>query len=715
MMIRWFRSRVLIIINPMHIPVTELVEEPGGFYRFIFYLYGVMKTGTRIFLICCLALCAGTGCSGHNRNTVLLPLPQEVAWRDGYFCGRNVRLAGTAAGTEAVRDFLVESGAGLSQNADRVAEVTLVERLDRAKVNQDEAYRLLVTRKSLKIEAVSERGVYWAVQTLRQLADSTGRGVRIPCCEITDWPAFRIRGFMHDTGRSYISPEELKKEIELLSRYKINTFHWHLTENQAWRLESKIYPQLNSSENTVRFPGCYYTHEQVRDILDFCRRHQVMLIPEIDMPGHSAAFVRTFGCSMQSPEGKAILKELIGEACDLFAEVPYFHIGTDEVHFTDPQFVPEMVSFVRSKGKKVISWNPGYGYAPGEIDMTQLWSYRGKAQPGIPAIDSRFHYANHFDLFGDIVALYNSRIYDSDCGSDDLAGTIVAFWNDRKLPDERNILSQNAFYPYMLAIAERSWMGGGSEYFDSKGVILPPDTSRVFREFADFERRMLWHKENCFAGESFPYVKQTDVRWAVTDAFPNDGDLSRSFPPEKGLTESYTFEGKEYGVRKVTGAGIYLRHVWGSTVPALYREPKENSTAYAWTWVYSPKSQDLGLLVEFQNYSRSENDLPPPSGRWDYSGSRIYLNDRELLPPEWTGTHTEKSSETPLGNENCTARPPLPVHLDQGWNKVFIKLPVGRFTTPEIRLVKWMFTAVFVTPDGSRAAEGLTYSPDRKR
>lgn len=715
MMIRWFRSRVLIIINPMHIPVTELVEELGGFYRFIFYLYGVMKTGTRIFLICCLALCAGTGCSGHNRNTVLLPLPQEVAWRDGYFCGRNVRLAGTAAGTEAVRDFLVESGAGLSQNADRVAEVTLVERLDRAKVNQDEAYRLLVTRKSLKIEAVSERGVYWAVQTLRQLADSTGRGVRIPCCEITDWPAFRIRGFMHDTGRSYISPEELKKEIALLSRYKINTFHWHLTENQAWRLESKIYPKLNSPENTVRFPGCFYTHEQVRDILDFCRRHQVMLIPEIDMPGHSAAFVRTFGCSMQSPEGKAILKELIGEACDLFAEVPYFHIGTDEVHFTDPQFVPEMVSFVRSKGKKVISWNPGYGYAPGEIDMTQLWSYRGKAQPGIPAIDSRFHYANHFDLFGDIVALYNSRIYDSDCGSDDLAGTIVAFWNDRKLPDERNILSQNAFYPYMLAIAERSWMGGGSEYFDSKGVILPPDTSRVFREFADFERRMLWHKENCFAGESFPYVKQTDVRWAVTDAFPNDGDLSRSFPPEKGLTESYTFEGKEYGVRKVTGAGIYLRHVWGSTVPALYREPKENSTAYAWTWVYSPKSQDLGLLVEFQNYSRSENDLPPPSGRWDYSGSRIYLNDRELLPPEWTGTHTEKSSETPLGNENCTARPPLPVHLDQGWNKVFIKLPVGRFTTPEIRLVKWMFTAVFVTPDGSRAAEGLTYSPDRKR
>ena len=72
-----------------------------------------------------------------------------------------------------------------------------------------------------------------------------------------------------------------------------------------------------------------------------------------------------------------------------------------------------MVAYIRDKGKKVISWNPGWKYKTGEIDMMQLWSYRGKAQQGIPAIDSRFHYLNHFDTFGDIIALYNSRIYNA--------------------------------------------------------------------------------------------------------------------------------------------------------------------------------------------------------------------------------------------------------------------------------------------------------------
>ncbi len=671
----------------------------------------------RLPLLFSMALWALAACVGHDQAPALLPMPQELTWTQGYFRESAVTLCGDASVSGAVREWLEESGVSCSGSAGRKVVVRRVGKFDKVPVGQEEAYRLGVSRDSLVIEALSERGVFWAVQTLRQLAVRTESGLRLPCCEITDWPAFRIRGFMHDAGRSYISPEEIKREIELLSRFKINVFHWHLTENQAWRLESRIYPQLNSPQNMTRHPGCFYTQDQIRDILDFCRRHQVLLIPEIDMPGHSEAFERTFGCGMQSGRGKAILKELVSEACELFAEVPYLHIGTDEVHFSDPDFVPEMVSFVRSKGKKVVAWNPGYAFAPGEIDMTQLWSYRGKAQQGIPAIDCRFHYANHFDLFGDLVALYDSRICDEEIGGSDVAGTILAFWNDRRLPHEKSILLQNAFYPYMLALAERSWTGGGSEYFDGGGVILPPEESRVFREFADFERRMLWHKEHTFAGEPFPYVRQTDVRWSVTDAFPNGGDLSRRFPPEEELSDTYFFEGREYGTRRVTGAGIYLRHVWGELVPALFEKPRENSTAYAYTWVYSTEAQDVGLLLEFQNYSRSENDLPPPAGCWDFKGSRIWLNGEELLPPVWTGTPGQVSSETALGNENCTARTPLQVHLDKGWNRVLLKLPVGRFSTPETRLVKWMFTAVFVTPDGKDAAEGLTYSavPHRRQ
>lgn len=643
----------------------------------------------------------------------LLPKPQ--LYKD---TGKNFTMGKVKLSTPVLRPewevFIMNAGGEIVEHSSSVIEVELVPSIEEARLNGAEAYRLSVSNKRIKIEAVTEQGVYWAMQTLRQLERKKGKRSSVAGCEIVDWPAFRIRGFMQDVGRSYISMEELKREIEILSRFKINVFHWHLTENQAWRLESKIFPMLNDSVNTIRMPGKYYTLEEARDLVDFCKKHQVLLIPEIDMPGHSAAFVRAFRHDMQSPEGMKILKLLLDEVCETF-DVPYLHIGTDEVEFTNPHFVPEIVAYVRSKGKKVISWNPGWHYKPGEIDMTHLWSYRGKAQPGIPAIDSKFHYLNHFDVFGDIVALYNSRIYDQAEGSEDIAGTILALWHDRLIDNEWNLVIENGLYPNMLAIAERAWRGGGTEYFDGLGTILPPEDTEAFKEFADFEKRMLWHKEHTFKGYPFAYVKQTNVKWNITDAFPNGGDMDKVFPPEQELKDIYHYNGNTYGVRQAIGAGIYLRHVWGDMVPAFYADPKENHTAYAYTWVYSPKDQEVGLWAEFQNYSRSEMDLAPLPDKWDYKGSRIWINDREILPPVWTATHKVKSYEVPLGNENCVGRVPLAVHLNKGWNKVFLKLPIGKFKMAETRLVKWMFTAVFVTPDGERAVEGLIYSPDKQK
>lgn len=654
-------------------------------------------------------------CAITIAQTSISLLPKPQLYKD---TGKNFTMGKVKLSTPVLRPewevFIMNAGGEIVEHSSSVIEVELVPSIEEARLNGAEAYRLSVSNKRIKIEAVTEQGVYWAMQTLRQLERKKGKRSSVAGCEIVDWPAFRIRGFMQDVGRSYISMEELKREIEILSRFKINVFHWHLTENQAWRLESKIFPMLNDSVNTIRMPGKYYTLEEARDLVDFCKKHQVLLIPEIDMPGHSAAFVRAFRHDMQSPEGMKILKLLLDEVCETF-DVPYLHIGTDEVEFTNPHFVPEIVAYVRSKGKKVISWNPGWHYKPGEIDMTHLWSYRGKAQPGIPAIDSKFHYLNHFDVFGDIVALYNSRIYDQAEGSEDIAGTILALWHDRLIDNEWNLVIENGLYPNMLAIAERAWRGGGTEYFDGLGTILPPEDTEAFKEFADFEKRMLWHKEHTFKGYPFAYVKQTNVKWNITDAFPNGGDMDKVFPPEQELKDIYHYNGNTYGVRQAMGAGIYLRHVWGDMVPAFYADPKENHTAYAYTWVYSPKDQEVGLWAEFQNYSRSEMDLAPLPDKWDYKGSRIWINDREILPPVWTATHKVKSYEVPLGNENCVGRVPLAVHLNKGWNKVFLKLPIGKFKMAETRLVKWMFTAVFVTPDGERAVEGLIYSPDKQK
>lgn len=599
-----------------------------------------------------------------NHPSSLLPLPQKYS-----FNGKQV-------------------------NAKMAVEERIVAQIEGAKF-QEEAYHLSVTKKGILLEATTPKGMYWGRQTLEQLKYTKNKKTWVPQCDITDWPAFRIRGFMHDVGRSYIPVEELKREISLLSRYKINVFHWHLTENQAWRLECRKYPQLNAPENMEREKGKFYTLDEARQLVEFCKQHQVLLIPEIDMPGHSAAFERTFKTDMQSEKGTQILKDIIDEVCATF-DVPYLHIGTDEVQFTNPDFVPMMVKYIRDKGKKVISYNPGWNYKPGEIDMMQLWSYRGKAQKGIPAIDCRYHYANHFDTYADLVAMFNSRIYNQPEGSDDLAGCIIAFWNDRFIDNTPQLLAENNFYPYMLTLAERAWRGGGNCYFDGKGTLLWEDEPEQLAAFREFEHRLLWQKKTWLKEVPFPYVRQTQSEWQITDAFPNGGDLNKVFPPEEKEDSVYQYEGKTYKTRKVIGNGIYLRHVWGTLVPGFYANPQENHTAYATRWIYSPKERKAKLALEFQNYSRSESDLAPRQGTWDYKCSRAWLNGQEIMPPVWENTNTERSNEITLKNENYMSRPAIDITLKKGWNKLMLKLPVGKFSSRETRLVKWMFTAALV-------------------
>ncbi|MDE6452390.1 MAG: family 20 glycosylhydrolase, partial [Odoribacter sp.] len=190
----------------------------------------------------------------------LLPLPQKCVFSGKPFAVGKVRLQ-TPVLEREFRDIWKQMGGVVERQAQADIVVKLVPELKGIPLNRNEAYRLNVTSHNITVEAETERGVYWAVQTLRQLAQKKGKRIVIPGCAITDWPAFRIRGFMQDVGRTYISMEELKREIAVLSRFKINVFHWHLTENQAWRLESRIFPVLNDSANMTRCPGKYYTLE----------------------------------------------------------------------------------------------------------------------------------------------------------------------------------------------------------------------------------------------------------------------------------------------------------------------------------------------------------------------------------------------------------------------------------------------------------------------
>ena len=649
----------------------------------------------------------------------LLPKPQHIEVLSGKCNTSRLKPEGLYLQDE-LKDLLLRQGYTIDNNSPIVIRTTIVPSLPKVYFNKLEAYRLRIAPDGIYIDALERTGLYRGLQTLEQLMISAEKKTELEACNITDWPSFRMRGLMHDLGRSFIPMAELKKQVKLLAQYKINAFHLHLTEHQAWRLESKRYPQLTEAKYMTRMPGKYYSLKELKELADLCKSLRITLIPEIDMPGHSSAFSRAMGFDMQTPRGKQVLKDILTELAQS-VDVPYIHLGTDETSFTDPLFVPEMVEHVRSLGKKAIAWNPGWQFQSKGIDLLHLWSSRGKGMYGTPSIDSRFHYINHYDLFADIQMLYSSQVLGVPASNTNVMGAILAVWNDRYVDSPRSIMLENNVYPNTLALAERAWLGGGSGYFDSQTAALSPMASTQTREqFVDFERRLLWHKEHVFTHEPFLYVAQSQAQWYISPVYPNGGNLTSVYapevqyfsqvkkhqytPPTEVGTQDYPYE------RYSGGSGIYLRHVWGNLCYGLIPNASENSTVYATAWVHSDVATTAGLLFETQNYSRSESDLPPKQGTWDYKGSCLWINGELIPPPHWQNTNSKQDLEHPLTNENAVARPPLQINLRKGWNRILIKLPIGKFTIPEVRLNKWMFTAAITTTDGSKALAHLQYA-----
>ena len=674
------------------------------------------------------ALALGLLCASPAAAKIgdLLPKPHTLTatGQTPFALQRAVRLT-DPTGCTYLRNVLAAQGCTFDEGAAATVAVEIVENIPGAfnhNVNlfPDEAYSLEISTDAVRIQALTETGVIRAAQTLQQLAEGyEGGNAGLETLSMTDWPAFKVRGFMHDVGRSYLSIEELKREIDNLARFKVNVFHWHLTEKLAWRFEVKAYPQLTESQNMIRYAGQYYTQDECRELEAYAAERGVTVIPEIDMPGHSDVFTTAMGFSMQTDEGVAALKVILDEVIEVFPKAPYIHIGGDEVTITYPNFLKTMADYVRGKGKKVLMWNQLKGGAPTaeQCDMTQMWATAGKVVKGLPNIDCRYNYTNHFDVYADLVGIYKSNIYYAQQGTDEVAGTISAAWNDTKTASEADIVKQNNIYANILASAERAWYGGGKQYIEKGGTTLP-NAGEEFDEFADFERRFLFHKAHSLQNEPIAYVKQTNVRWRITDPFPNNGDKALALPPEtctdEVLPHSFEWNGKVYGTKAATGAGIYLRHIWHSTVPSFFANPGQNQTAYAWTYVYSPTDQEAGAQIEFYTYSRSGSETAPPAGAWDRRGSKIWLNGEEIAAPEWQQPDAaipQDHAEKGLTNENLTARPVVRVQLKAGWNKVFLRLPhVNNGGTGRD---KWQFTFVLTDTEGKNALEGITYSPNK--
>jgi hypothetical protein len=545
-------------------------------------------------------------------------------------------------------------------------------------IENPEYYHLKVTADSILVWAASQKGVFYAIQTIEQLK----KGEEIQGCEIEDWPAFPWRGYMVDVGRNFMSVKLLKEQIDMMAKYKLNIFHFHLTEDIAWRVEIPGFPQLTKAETMIRNKGSYYSVRDIKDLINYSKERNITMVLEIDMPGHSAAFERAMGVKMQSAEGKKIMKKILESFCNTYY-LEYMHIGGDEVKITDSSFLPEMVRYLQDRGKKIIGWDPGGNY--GDQVIRQLWMRDAPKSNKAQYIDSRHLYLNHMDPLESVVTIFHRKIGDAHSAASNLRGGTICLWHDRNVRNEQDLMIMNPVYPAMLAFAERSWRGGG----ESGWITNTTDPVA----FGEFEERLLRHKRDNFVSMPFPYWKQADIKWKLYGPYPNGGDLAKNFLPDTTLLGHTP-------VLTATGGTVILRHFWDPLVTGVLPTSKTptlevDNTWYAATQFWSDADTTARFRIGFNNFSRSYTTDSPQEGTWNNLQSKIYINDEEIAPPKWKQAGVKANLELPLIDEGYEYREPHQVKLKKGWNRVVVKLPVGKFSSTNFgNPVKWMFTVI---------------------
>lgn len=620
----------------------------------------------------------------------VIPALQQIKWNESYFPlyrATSIILNDTALFKEAIQLQKIISNKGWQleiKNKAGNGEVFIELELEKNKSARppDEAYTLNVTADKISIAAKTTHGIFNAIQTLRQLMREE---MLIDGCEIIDWPAFSWRGYMVDVGRNYMSMKLVKEQIDIMAAYKLNIFHFHITEDIAWRLQSKQYPQLTDAKYMLRNPGEYYSLDEMKELFAYCKERYITLVPEIDMPGHSAAFKRAMGVDMQSNSGMLICKNILKELCHEL-DVPIIHIGGDEVKIINKNFLPEMVQLLRSLGKTVVAWDPG-GNVP-EGTYLQMWNGKTVPKKNFPAIDSRHLYLNHFDPMEGVSATFNHIICDTNAATADRKGATLCNWPDRRVSNEEDLIKMNVVYPVMLTFAERCWQGGGWKIFFSD-IDIPG--TECHTAFAEFENRLLEHKQLYFSEFPFPYVAQANTEWKLVGPFNNNGKTSAAFAPE---TKSFFDKVQLKNYPSIFGGTIWLRHFWHPMIQSHLQNPEDSTTWYAIRKIWSDEAVEKKFWIGFNNLSRSPATDSPPFGAWDNKGSAVWVNGKVIEPPKWKRGGQKGNSEIPLIDEGYEYREPTKILMQKGWNTVLIKAPVGTFKGEWQNPVKWMFTFV---------------------
>ncbi len=387
-------------------------------------------------LLAILALCVAAVARASDGPLALLPQPAEVHVGSGTFTLGSKAALSCDAELERERTPLataIQASTGLDLATARTSATLRLQHVAARSDLGDEGYALHVTPAGVTIEAATPAGAFYGVQTLRQLLP-THAPWAIPCVDITDRPRFAWRGFMLDVSRHFYDVAEVEAVLDQMAALKLNVFHWHLTDDNGWRIEIKRYPKLTrvgawhavtpmeagGPHVTDGRYGGFYTQDQVREVVAYAASRHIAVVPEVDVPGHCSAAMTAYpelapdnGWTPVVATGPKVPGERCGAMCvgkdvtvrfchDVIDELlplfpgRYIHIGGDEVFYdqwtacpisraamarygckdmADLQvhFTNELIGYVESKGRHAIIWNNLYRPTVDKRAINQFW------------------------------------------------------------------------------------------------------------------------------------------------------------------------------------------------------------------------------------------------------------------------------------------------------------------------------------------------------
>ncbi len=447
-----------------------------------------------------------SGRRADSRHT-LMPVPASLSWREGKFrldslFSVPVRAPGDARLNRALDRFRArlgtKTGFGVRVGAGGLAVTVAGPGQGVQSPDENERYVLEVTSTTASLAAGTTVGVLRGLETLLQLVESDSAGWYLPAVRIEDAPRFPWRGLLIDVGRHFEPVEAIKRQLDGMAAVKLNVLHWHLSEDQGFRVESKRYPLLATKGSD----GLFYTQAQIRDIVSYARDRGIRVVPEFDMPGHSTAWFVGYPALASAPGPYAIerrfgvfdpafdptreatyrfLDGFITEMAVLFPD-PYWHIGGDEVAPKQWRNNPRIRAFMKTKGfadndalqayfnrrlsgiltrhgKRMVGWDEILH--PGLPSSTVVQSWRGQeslgegARKGYNGILSAGWYLDHMRT-AEAHYLVDPLPANSGLTAEQSArvlGGEACMWHEHVTPESID----SRIWPRMAAIAERLW------------------------------------------------------------------------------------------------------------------------------------------------------------------------------------------------------------------------------------------------------------------